>query len=80
MLVNERNDGSDVLLLNDIQRFRAVDEYTVQHVQHTLTKQCNTLLYEPYTRTPRSLCYILAFLGGIRATDLWVTLGSRVCA
>ena len=52
MLVNERNDGSDVLLLDDIQRFRAVDEYTVQHVQHTLktsvtrsthiNKQCNT--------------------------------------
>ena len=52
MLINERNDGSDVLLFDDIQRFRAVDEHTVQHVQHTLTysatrpahlnKQCKT--------------------------------------
>ena len=56
MLVNERNDGSDVLLLDDIQRFGAVDEYTVQNVQHTLTKEGNTVLY---TRTPRTVYVIL---------------------
>lgn len=37
VLVQERDDGLDVVLLDDIQDFGALNQYTVQHLQDPCT-------------------------------------------
>lgn len=39
MFVNQRDDGDDVLLLDHVECFRAVNQHTVQHIQHTCMHQ-----------------------------------------
>ena len=38
VLVNERDDSSDVLLFDDVKSFGAVYQYTMQHIQNTYTE------------------------------------------
>ena len=45
MFVNKRDDGPDVLFLDDIQSLRRVDQYTVQYIQYTYNTVYNTVLY-----------------------------------
>ena len=35
MLVQERDDGFDVVLLDDVQNLRALNQHTVQHLKNT---------------------------------------------
>ena len=41
LLVDEGDDGTYVLLLDDVQRLRTVDEDAVQHIQDTYKYTCS---------------------------------------
>lgn len=39
VLVEEGDNGFDVVLLDDVENFRALDEHTVQHLQDTCSSK-----------------------------------------